>query len=280
MLSPVSTSAERWGQIMDVKMVAVDMDGTFLRSDNTYDEQRFRGILERMEAAGCRFVVASGNQYYQLRDFFPGYDTELAFVAENGAFIKDRNELVFTGKASRETVEAVIDWMRAHVDEGVMGVMCGVDSAYIERGADPAFFGRMGVYYHRLAWVDDLKRVDDRILKFALTVPAESTEAFVDTLDRELRGHMVPTSSGHGDIDLIIPGCHKAWGLQQLAKRWGITADECIAFGDGGNDMEMLRWAGVGYAMDNAPANVKDAADEVCPSNKEDGVLEVLDMLF
>ena len=47
----------------DLKLVAVDVDGTFVRSDYTYDVPRFRRILACMEAAGCRFVVASGNQY-------------------------------------------------------------------------------------------------------------------------------------------------------------------------------------------------------------------------
>lgn len=263
---------------MGIRLVAVDMDGTFLRSDNTYDEPRFKGILARMRAADCRFVVASGNQYYQLRDFFPGYDGELAFVAENGAFIKDGTELVFAGKASRKTVETVVAWLRNHAE--VRGIMCGVRSAYVERGASEDYFDHMSVYYHHLQWTDDLLAVDDQILKFALTVPAERTAEYVETLRQELAGHMEPTSSGHGDIDLIIPGCHKAWGLQQLAQRWGISADECVAFGDGGNDVEMLRWAGTGYAMANAPQEVKDAANEVCPSNDEDGVLETLDQLF
>ena len=49
-----------------------------------------------MNDFGCHFVVASGNQYYQLRDLFPGYYDKLSFVAENGAFVKDRKELVFT----------------------------------------------------------------------------------------------------------------------------------------------------------------------------------------
>ena len=79
----------------DIKMVAVDIDGTFVRSDYTYDKPRFQRILSRMEEAGCHFVVASGNQYYQLRDLFPGYEEKLSFVAENGAFVKDQKELIF-----------------------------------------------------------------------------------------------------------------------------------------------------------------------------------------
>ena len=47
-----------------IKLAAVDVDGTFVRSDYTYDVPRFRRILSFMKDAGCNFVVASGNQYY------------------------------------------------------------------------------------------------------------------------------------------------------------------------------------------------------------------------
>ena len=77
----------------DIKLVAVDIDGTFVRSDYTYDIPRFQRILSRMKNAGCHFVVASGNQYYQLRDLFPGYYNDLSYVAENGAFVKLRQNL-------------------------------------------------------------------------------------------------------------------------------------------------------------------------------------------
>lgn len=99
---------------------------------------------------------------------------------------------------------------------------------------------------------------------------------FRDQLDNLL----VPTTSGHGSIDLIVPGCHKASGLKRLVDRWEITADQCVAFGDGGNDIEMLEYCGISYAMENAPDNVKEVADYVYPSNDEDGVLVALDELF
>ncbi len=67
----------------NIKLAAVDIDGIFVRSDYTYDVPRFKRILSRMKEAGCSFIVASGNQYYQMRE-------ELSFVAENGAFVKDR----------------------------------------------------------------------------------------------------------------------------------------------------------------------------------------------
>lgn len=263
----------------NIKLVAVDIDGTFVRSDYTYDIPRFKRILSLMKHAGCHFVVASGNQYYQLRDLFPGYYDELSFVAENGAFVKDRTELVFTANMPRETIDSVIDVCREYPE--IQNVLCGLDSAYCERGTvSQAFFELTGVYYHRLQWVDDFKEVRDQILKFAPTVPEEKTWDYYEIFRKRLGGKVEPTTSGHGSIDLILPGCHKASGLKRLVERFGITPGQCAAFGDGGNDIEMLRYCGHSYAMDNASQDVKDAAKHVCPSNEEDGVLVTLEELF
>lgn len=262
-----------------IKLVAVDIDGTFVRSDYTYDVPRFQSLLSRMNDAGCNFVVASGNQYYQLRDLFPGHEEELSFVAENGAFVKDHKELVFAADMPKETVDLVIDVCREYPD--ILNVLCGVNSAYCQRGTvSEEFFELTKIYYHHLEWVDDFKEVKDQILKFAPTVPEEQTYFYYDMFRKRLSGKVEPTTSGHGSIDLIMPGCHKASGLKRLVERWGISPDECAAFGDGGNDIEMLRYCGHSYAMANAPQNVKDAAGRVCPSNEEDGVLVTLETLF
>ena len=52
------------------KLIATDMDGTFLRDDMTYDRDFFATLHEKMQAQGIQWVVASGNQYFQLTSFF------------------------------------------------------------------------------------------------------------------------------------------------------------------------------------------------------------------
>ena len=79
---------------MNVKLIAVDMDGTFLTNNNEYDQERFTRQYEFMKEKGIHFVVASGNQYYQLRSFFPDIHNELAFIAENGAYIVDQGKVL------------------------------------------------------------------------------------------------------------------------------------------------------------------------------------------
>lgn len=263
----------------NIKLVAVDMDGTFARSDYTYDVPRFKAILSRMKEVGCQFVVASGNQYYQLRSLFPEYHEELSFVAENGALVKDKEELVFSANIPKETVHSVPEICKKYPE--IKNVMCGLNSAYCEREAvSKDFFDLTNIYYHRLKWVDDFEQVEDQILKFAPTVPVEKTMYYYELFRDKLNGLLVPTSSGHGSVDLIIPNCHKASGLKRLVEHLGISSEQCVAFGDGGNDLEMLEYCGMSYAMENAPEEVKEVADFICPSNDDDGVLVALDQLF
>ena len=204
---------------------------------------------------------------------------KLVAVDVDGAFVKDQKELVFTANMPKETVDFVIDICREYPE--ILNVLCGVESAYCQRGTvSQEFYDLTSIYYHRLKWVDDFKGVKDQILKFAPTVPEEKTYFYYDIFCERLEGKLEPTTSGHGSIDLIMPGCHKASGLKRLVERWGISPEQCVAFGDGGNDIEMLQYCGHSYAMANASDNVKAAAKEVCPSNEEDGVLVTLEKLF
>jgi hypothetical protein len=66
----------------------------------------------------------------------------------------------------------------------------------------------------------------------------------------------------------------KANAVAALANHWGIDKKDIAAFGDDTNDIDLLNYAGVGIAMDNALPEVKSAADMVCKSNDEDGLAE------
>ena len=80
---------------MSVKLIAVDMDGTFLNDKKTYNRERFQQQYQQMKAQQIHFVVASGNQYYQLASFFPEIVDEIAFVAENGGWGGSAGDDVF-----------------------------------------------------------------------------------------------------------------------------------------------------------------------------------------
>jgi hydroxymethylpyrimidine pyrophosphatase-like HAD family hydrolase len=78
-------------------------------------------------------------------------------------------------------------------------------------------------------------------------------------------------------LEFASPSVHKGSGLDFAAARLGFTREQSVAFGDGENDVELLRWAGYGVAVANAHPRVLALADLVCPSVDEEGVAQVIE---
>jgi Cof subfamily protein (haloacid dehalogenase superfamily) len=256
-----------------IKMIAVDMDGTFLSGQMEYDRSRFWKLFEIMKKKDIKFVVASGNQYYQLISFFENRDHEMMFVAENGSYISENGQIVKVTEFSEKAKQSILEFVRAKED--LVNVFCAKDRAYMLTNPERRAF--IGQWYHRLDEVESFESVSDPMIKFNINCKDEDTYRYLDLIHQSLPSEVSSVSSGHGSIDLIVKGCHKAFGLKLLADKYGISADEIIVFGDGGNDIEMLRMAKYSYAMDNAPQNVKDSAKFLAPSNEDQGVLTILE---
>lgn len=257
------------------KLIAVDMDGTFLNSEKTYNKKIFQEIYQKLQNQGIRFVVASGNQYFQLKDFFPDFP-DIIYVAENGAIIRDQKKFYNLHVYKPEAVKALEDFLVTLLPE-INFLMCGVESAYGLDILDPDFMKMSANFYHHLASIKDFSEIDDQIVKVGLSCPPEKTEYYINLFKEKLSDYCDVTSSGHGDIDLIQSGIHKANGLKELGNDLGISLDEMTAFGDGGNDLEMLTEVGDGVAMANAMPQVLKIANHITNSNDEDGVLNYIE---
>jgi HAD-superfamily hydrolase, subfamily IIB len=260
---------------MSIKLIAVDMDGTFLSDAKNYNRQRFLALYQQMKQKDIRFVVASGNQYYQLISFFPEIVDEIAFVAENGGWVVDAGEDIFNCSIPKDHFQEVVRFLQAHTELEI--IACGKQSAYTLKSYNDALKDVAARYYHRLELVDCFDNIEDTFLKFGLNVPDEQIPQMQALLHRELGDMLTAVTTGHGSIDLIIPGVHKANGLRLLQKRWNIDDSEVLAFGDSGNDIEMLRQSGFGFAMANASDAVKAVANYRAPHNNDEGVLTVIE---
>lgn len=76
--------------------------------------------------------------------------------------------------------------------------------------------------------------------------------------------------------DITAKGCTKQRGIDEIIRHFNIRREETMAFGDGGNDISMLRHAGIGIAMDNANADVKASADYITTSVDDNGIANAL----
>lgn len=259
---------------MTVKVIVTDMDGTFLNDAKQYNRERFMAQFAQLKARNIEFVVASGNQYYQLISFFPEIQQQISFVAENGALIYQHGQQLFHGELTRHESQIVIGELLK--DPTLNFVACGLKSAYISDKAPDAFVQLMSKHYYRLQRVADYQQIDDTLFKFSLNLPDSDIPQLVDALRVSLDGIMKPVTSGFGFVDLIIPGLHKANGISRLLKNWQISPQECVAIGDSDNDAEMLKLVKYAFAMSNAADSIKKIARYQARSNNSDGVLDVI----
>ena len=257
------------------KAIAVDMDGTFLDDQKNYDKELFAYLLTKMNEQGIHFIVASGNQYERLRLDFVEHYQDLAFVAENGAYLIDRTQAVLTQALDLDVIKQVVTFKQSYPELHL--VACGVKGAYIPLNEDKDFVEGMKYYCPKRELIESLEKLPvDTYLKLSAGMKAEDTKPLLAALQAEFGQVLKITSSGFGSIDLMKKGVDKAQGLDLMLKRWNLGHNDLIAFGDGGNDIEMLTHAKYGYAMENGDSKVKDIADYIAPANNEAGVLQVL----
>jgi HAD hydrolase, family IIB len=132
--------------------------------------------------------------------------------------------------------------------------------------------------YQRTNFVDELNSdLFGGVLKMSMVVGEERSSSVLQEINDLFDGHVRAVSSGYGCIDILQAGVHKAWGLEELLKRWNLTSEEIMAFGDSENDVEMLELAGIAYAMQNAADEVKAVATALAPANNQAGVYQVLE---
>lgn len=268
-----------------VKLVVVDEDGTFLDlGGEDFSRERFGAVFGRMREAGCRFAVATSNQSFQVEEIFGELAPQISIIASNGAFVRPEGNAAQVSVASDEAVARVLAAHEAHPQIPLCAVCA--DGAFCERAADDDFVAEMTTYSHHMRLVDSLGDAEARkdVLMYWSRVNASQLGASVELFRAAVGDAMDVVDSGTWDdlgyFDVIQRGVSKATGVRVLLDEFGINESQVMAFGDAGNDIEMLRLAGVGVAMGNGSEEVRAAADLVAEPCLEQGVLKVLEQVF
>ena len=126
--------------------------------------------------------------------------------------------------------------------------------------------------------------LEDVVAQDCLKLVARHPSMPVDELARlavSVGGDQVHvTTSGVPMLEISPAGVTKDSGLALLCEHLGVDRADVVAFGDGANDVEMLTWAGTSWAVGNAVAQAKEAADHVAESNDDDGVAQIVEGLL
>ena len=254
-----------------VRMVAVDLDGTLMNSRGEMPSDFQDWVLAHPD---IMTVIASGRQYYTLQDVFSKIQKEAVFLSENGAMIGKGNDLFHTDIIPDQKMIALTEKMNLIPD--VRLIICGLQSAYLIGKKD----GKMAdaaVAFHRLIEIDSLKDIlgRDKLIKMAIFCPLENAFDLYDVI-RPLPEGLIPTISGKQWIDVMSDRVNKGIGLKIVMERYGIDREECMAFGDLLNDVEMLQTAGISFAMGNGCPEAKAVARYIADTNDRDGVMKIL----
>lgn len=263
----------------DLRLIAVDMDGTLLDGEGRIPDALWP-LLQRLTARGIAFAPASGRQFATLRRDFGAFGDDMMFIAENGSFVSRGDEPVSVDSLDTAVVADIVTRMRGVAAKGTdLGVVvCGVRSAYVERG-DERFLEEVRKYYARLSEVDDLLAVQDQIVKVAIFTFGNSEADVAPTLVSLQSTHQVVVS-GERWLDVMNLGVNKGRALRALQAELGVTPAQTAAFGDYLNDVELLDAAELSFAMADAHPDLVAHARFRAPSNRDHGVIAVLEQLL
>ena len=272
----------------ETKLIALDLDGTLLNSDKELTE-RTRRALEAAAEAGIEIVPATGRLYRGM----PRVVRELPFVRYvitiNGAEVLDLSsgERIYSADIPAE--EAVTFF--AGLDSLPVIYDCYMDgwgymtASMQERAAECI------TNIHSLEMVRTLRSPVPELKAFLRKEGRAVQKMQLFTADITLRDDLLGalaekypqfavTTSLPNNIEINSRLADKGRALLVLAERLGIRREETMAFGDGINDLTMIRAAGTGAAMENARAEVKRAADISAPDCDHDGVARVIETIL
>jgi Cof subfamily protein (haloacid dehalogenase superfamily) len=256
---------------MSIKLIATDMDGTLL---NSRKEKPVDFIPWVKQHADKKMVIASGRQYFTLKDDFGEIADDLIFIAENGGLVFEKDQIIYSNPMAYEDISACLDRLDGMPE--VTPIICGAESAYM-RHAAPYIEAEGHMYYHHLRFVDDLYACakQDVIVKIALFIDHFKAEevfhAFVCPSER-----ILPVLSGASWIDIMNRSVNKGAAVNAIQEKYSIQPSECMAFGDYLNDYELLLNCTESYCMENGHPKLKAIAKYTAPSNDEEGVMAIL----
>ena len=253
-----------------IKAAFFDLDGTLVPYGEPGMTARLREDLFELRRRGIMTILATGRGKHDLKNIGMLGDVEFdSYITYNGYCCYDNDGIYRSTPMSQSDLKAACAVLREHPE-----------IVAIVEGENGNFFTRMD---------DEIQEKYKAVSPKAYPVrPAEESigeavyqvvpfiERGMEDLFLSVMPGCIATRWSEYATDVIPKGNGKADGIRAALERYGLKAEETIAFGDGENDIPMLQICGIGVAMGNAGQLVKDAADYVTLSVHEDGVSAAL----
>ena len=263
------------------KLVAVDLDGTLVTDDKRLTSKTVE-VIKNASKKGVKVMISSARSFYRLEKFIDELglrNEEQCTICFYGSMIVENTigKVLYSKSLEAYEVKEIIE-LGKRLDVPMM--LYAKEMNFVEeipeivaknknsRGINfyigdfnKTDFGEEENQIYRIAFIDK----PERILDIRNKMPKEFFEKY------EI------TSSVPEYIEFVKKGIKKSEAIKFIMEKYNIKQDEVIAIGDGENDIEMIKFAGLGIAMENAKDDVKKVADDVTTSNNHDGVAKVID---
>lgn len=264
------------------KMLVTDIDGTLLNRAKEITEATRQAIYKMIDE-DIKFVVATGRAYPAAKWPYIDLGINGPLITCNGALVKDTatDEILYERPLSRALAEKVSD-------------ICTRYDVYFH------YYTENGIHAEKYDFI--IKRFGElsKTLPEEKKVATEVIDNYKSFLDRGMTLYKVGIFCDESDaskqmmdeimaiegitcykslansFDVMAEGVSKGDAIAFMNTYYNIPREETISAGDNENDIEMIKYAGLGVAMDNAVQAAKDAADYVTVSNEEDGLLKVI----
>ncbi|MBT2397508.1 HAD family hydrolase [Streptomyces sp. ISL-100] len=260
------------------KLVATDLDGTLLRSDDTVSA-RTREALAAVTAAGAAHIVVTGRSVPWTRHILDDLGYEGLAVCGQGAQVYHAGEHRLLTSVTLDRQLAGLALSKIEAETGPLALAASRDGLDGEVLVGAGYRVQEGPLPY-VAFEDPSQLWSAPLNKVYIQHPDLDDDELA-RIARQTVGSLVDVvMAGAGVVELLPLGLSKATGLSLAARRLGLKAADTIAFGDMPNDIPMFGWAAHGVAMANAHDELKAVAHESTASNDGDGIAVVLEQLL
>lgn len=268
---------------MTIRLLAFDYDGT-AAVDGALPAAGVCDAVARAQAAGVRVVLATGRSYASALPYARALGLHDPIICYQGAMVREMTETDPRTLVAEPLPPGPLAEVLAFAEAGGLDLnLYGENEMfYVEMNYPQEFYDRwFGMPMRRVQnhaeAVALLAAQGCQPLKGLFIGQAHENDRLVPEL-RARFGHALTVVRSHDLFaEVISPDASKGHALAHLAELWGIPRRETMAVGDSGNDVSMIRWAGVGVAMGNASPEALAVADWVAPPVTEDGLVTAIE---
>lgn len=261
---------------MDIRLIAMDLDGTALQSDRCTFSPRLHAALEKAHAQGITVVPVTGRQYKLLPPVLQEHHVwdSLAVLCNGGQIRKlETGELLHSLNIAPDALKKLLALAEKYglpIEFSINSTLYLTQDAYSKQRPHPELVFHLDtILANHGRIVDSLDPLCSREIEKVNLLCI--TEAIRDAVQQELETIAVSAVWASSSMEITHLDATKGQALKNLGSLMNIPMESIMALGDSGNDITMLRTAGLGVAMGNAPDFVKAAADVCTETNLLDG---------